>query len=301
MSYVRSSFFSLVVLSGLLLLLSACDSSTGLIDSETEPDADVEAPSADAISSGQGNELSFSIDFHGDVAHSYQQGNTPLFDEIADDPSDLRGPDGEIEFTGSVGNDGLGSFSLANSSTQMLSSTAGSLYESDFSYSSSNVYRDFQGSTYSWNLDQDLHLHLDDDAPIRYSTARQDLIDAILLDSGDGGGDGGSGGGDDDCTTCIISEKSNSEIQRQFESQGYTVETVNTQDVKVSRSVGPRSASIEVVTTIDRQTGDVKGSVLKRNGNVESHFNVGTDAQGYPTLQSEMMTLRPGQNAFNRR
>lgn len=297
MSYVRSSFFSLIVLSGLLLLLSACDSSTGLIDAETDQDVGVEAPSADAVSSGQGNELSFSIDFHGDGTRLYQEGNASFPKTSAEDPDDLRRPDGEVDFTGSVDDDGLGSFSVSNGSTQMLNGSAYEIYESNFSYNSSNIYRDLHGNMSSWNLNQDVHPYLDDNAPLRYEAARQDLADAISLDDGDDGSGGGGGG----CTTCILSEQSDSEVQRHFESQGYTVETLNTQDVKVSRSVGPRSASIEVVTTIDRQTGDVKGSVLKRNGNVESHFNVGTDAKGYPTLQSEMMTLRPGQNAFNRR
>ena len=191
MSHLKSSFF-LFVVCVLPLLLTACDSSTGIIESESDPSAGIESPSlANAISSERGNELSFSIDFHGDAVRSYQQGNTPLFDEIADDPSDLRGPDGEIDFTGSVDNDGLGSFSLSNSSTQMLSGSESQIYGSDFSYNFSSLYQDLQGNTFSWNLGEDIYPYLDDDAPIRYSTALQDFVDAILLDDGDGD-DGGA-------------------------------------------------------------------------------------------------------------
>lgn len=295
MSYLNSSFL-LFVVCVFLLLLTACDSSTGIIESESDPSAGIDSPSlGNAIGSERDNEFSFSIDFHGDGLRLYQEGHESFFETSAEDPDDLRRPDSEVDFTGSVNDDGLGSFSVSNGSTQMLNGSAYEIYESDFSYSFSNIYRNLRGNISSWNLDQDVHPYLGDNAPLRYEAARQDLADAISLDDGDDGGGGGGGGGG--CTTCILSEQSDSEVQRHFESQGYTVETLNTQDVKVSRSVGPRSANIEVVTTIDRQTGDVKGSVLKRNGNTESHFSVGTDAQGYPTLQSEMMTLRPGQSA----
>lgn len=280
-----------------VLLLSACDSSTGVIDSETDHDSEASASLTDAISSERGNELSFSVDFHDDAARLYEQGHTPLFfDGIAETPSDLPGPGSEIEFTGNLDDEGLGSFALASSSTQMLSDVPSSIFDSDFSYSFYEFYRDFDGNTYSWSLDQDLHPHLDDDAPLRYTNARLDLVDALLLDSG-----GSGGGGDDDCTHCILSDMSDSDLEHHFESQGYTIEMMSAHEVKIARSVGPRSANIEIVTTLNRQTGKVEGSVLKRGGEVESHFSVDSDSQGNPILESGMMTFRPGEGAFDRR